>query len=62
MTNNKQKKPKESYPQRTIRLSQKTWNKLKAKRWKSRLSWEKFIDGLEYKDVDNSSQIKNKDI
>lgn len=34
------------YKIRTIRLTEKTWEKLKDKRWKSKLGWEKFISNL----------------
>ncbi len=40
------KKEKISYPIRSIRLSQKTWEALKNKRWKSRKNWEQFIKDI----------------
>lgn len=43
MTNKKEKIP---YKIRTIRISDKTWEYLKGKRWESNLSWEKFIISL----------------
>lgn len=35
-----------NYPIRSIRLSQKTWEAFKEKRWKSRKGWEQFIKKL----------------
>ena len=53
------KKTKESYPIRTIRLSQKTWQALKDKRWKSQQGWEQFIQEI-VKKGDNLLDINNK--
>lgn len=39
-------KNKKSYPIRSIRLSEKTWEGFKKMRWKSGKGWEKFISDL----------------
>lgn len=49
MTKEKEKKGKESYPIRSIRLSKDTWESLKKKRWKSQKSWEQFIKDVNKK-------------
>jgi hypothetical protein len=42
----KEKKEFESFPIHSIRMSDKTWQKLKDKRNRSGLTWNKFIGRL----------------
>ena len=53
------KKLKINYPIRSIRLSQKTWEALKEKRWKSQKGWEQFIQDI-VKKGDNPLDINNR--
>lgn len=46
----------QSYRIRSIRLSEETWRKLKEKRWKSKVGWEKFILNL----IKNEQKFKSK--
>ena len=64
MTNNKQKKAKESYPKRTIRLSKETWGAFKDMRWESKENWEQFIKSLTKHERDktrNNIRIRHSD-
>lgn len=45
----KEKKEFESYPIRSLRASDKVWKKFKDKRARSGLTWNQFLDKLEYK-------------
>lgn len=40
------KKPKQSYPIRSIRLSKATWEAFKNMRWESKENWEQFVKAL----------------
>jgi hypothetical protein len=48
-------KEKMNYKIRHIRMSDKNWEKLKEKRWRSKLSWNLFISNL----LKNEQKIKN---